>query len=108
MASSYSPQDALNLVQRFAHGVPIKGVEANLCDEINGIIWRYFPWGWSIASLTQTNLNQQTQAAGNPPTGGAQFTGNQQDYPITGAWFSFPINLIFAGVANNNFVSVVL
>src|SRR5947208_3705921 len=66
-------------------------------------IWRYYPWGWSIASLTQTNLVQATQGAGSPPTGGANFTGNQQDYTITGGWFTFPINLQFGGTTNNNF-----
>jgi len=78
-------------------------VQANLCDMINSMIWTYYPWGWSISSLTPTNLNQQTQGAGSPPTGGTNFTGNQQDYYITGAWFSFPINLQFGGVSNANF-----
>lgn len=103
MPSTYSPQDALNLVQQFAHGVPLTNVQANLCDMINSLIWTFYPWGWSIGNLTATNLNQQTQAAGSPPTGGALFTGNQQDYTLTGAWFTFPINLQFGGTTNNNF-----
>lgn len=103
MASSYSPQDAINLVGIYSHGAPLTVPAAAIVDQINSILWRYYPWGWSILSLTPTNLSQLTQGAGSPPTGGAQFTGNQQDYKITGAWFTFPINLQFGGTTNNNF-----
>jgi hypothetical protein len=103
MASTYAPQDAINLVNIFAHGAPLNTPSAALVDQVNSMIWRYYPWGWSIASLNQTNLTQLTQGAGSPPTGGTNFTGNQQDYIITGAWFNFPINLQFSGVTNNNF-----
>lgn len=103
MPSTYSPQDAINLVTQYAHGVPLAITAAALVDQINSIIWRYYPWGWSILSLNQTNLVQLTQAPGSPPTGGALFTGNQQDYTITGAWFNYPINLNFNNVTNNNF-----
>lgn len=103
MPSTYSPQDAVNLVTQYAHGAPLSVPAANIVDQINSIIWRYYPWGWSIASLNETNLVQLTQGPGSPPTGGSQFTGNLQDYTITGAWFNYPINLQFAGVTNNNF-----
>ncbi len=103
MPSTYCPQDAINLVQQYAHGAPLAVPAPVLVDQVNSMIWRYYPWGWSIASLTQTNLSQLTQGAGSPPTGGSQFTGNQQDYVITGAWFTFPINLQFGGTTNNNF-----
>ena len=101
--SSYTPNDAINLVQQYAHGAPLSIPVTKLVDQINSMIWRYYPWGWSIASLNQTNLVQLTQGAGSPPTGGAQFTGNRQDYVITGAWFNYPINLQFGGITNNNF-----
>lgn len=103
MPSTYAPQDAINLVTTYAHGAPLSIPAPNIVDMICSYMWRYYPWGWSIQSLTQTNLSQLTQGAGSPPTGGANFTGNQQDYTITGAWFLFPINLQFAGTANNNF-----
>lgn len=103
MASSYSPQDAINLVTTYAHGAPLSIPAANIVDMIASAMWRFYPWGWSIASLTQTNMVQLTQGIGSPPTGGALFTGNQQDYTITGAWFTYPINLQFGGLANNNF-----
>ena len=103
MPSTYSAQDALNLVTQYAHGAPLSVPAAAIVDMVASAIWRYYPWGWSIASLTQTNLVQATQGAGSPPTGGANFTGNQQDYTITGGWFTFPINLQFGGTTNNNF-----
>jgi|SRR5215472_868178 len=103
MPSTYSPQDAINLVTQYAHGAPLSIPSNVIVDQVNSIIWRYYPWGWSIASLNQTNLVQLTQGPGSPPTGGAQFTGNLQDYTITGAWFNYPINLQFANVTNNNF-----
>jgi len=102
-ASTYSPADAISLVTQYAHGAPLSIPAPNIVDQINSMMWRYYPWGWSIASLTQTNMTQLTQGAGSPPTGGANFTGNQQDYKITGAWFTFPINLQFGGITNNNF-----
>jgi len=103
MASSYTPTDAIQFAQNMVHGTPVENIMAAACDMANTFMWTFYPWGWTIGSLTATNLNQQTQGAGSPPTGGAQFTGNQQDYYLTGAWFSFPINLQFAGVSNNNF-----
>ena len=103
MPSSYSPQDAINLVTQFAHGSPLALSAPQIVDQINSVIWRYFPWGWSIKSLPATNVFQLTTGAGSPPTGGANFTGNQQDYTITGLWAVVPINLQFGGITNNNF-----
>ena len=93
MPSTYSPQDALNLVQQYGHGLPISAVQSNVCDIINSIIWCYYPWGWSIQSLTPTNLLANNSL----------LTLNTQDYPITGAWFTFPITLNAGGTVNNNY-----
>src|SRR6516225_2129635 len=103
MSSTYTPNDAINLVTQYAHGAPLAIPAPMVVDQVNSIIWRYYPWGWSIASLPATNVYQGLQGLGSPPTGGAQFTGNQQDYTITGAWFQFPINLLFNNTTNNNF-----
>lgn len=103
MPSSYSPNDAIAFAQNMIHGSPVTNVSAAACDMANTFMWTFYPWGWSIASLTPTSLNQQTQGSGSPPTGGAQFTGNQQDYYLTGAWFSYPISLLVGGTANNNY-----
>lgn len=50
---SYCPQDALNLVQQFAHGIPLKGlIGSYTCDMINSMMWTFYPWAWTIASFT--------------------------------------------------------
>jgi hypothetical protein len=100
---TYTPNDAITLVTQYAHGSPLSVPAPFIVDQINSLIWRYFPWGWSIASLNATNLTQLTVGPGSPPTGGANFTGNQQDYTITGCWFNFPINIAFSNITNNNF-----
>lgn len=61
MASTYSPQDAITLVQNFVHGVPVTAVQSNLCDMINSMIWIHYPWPWTIASLTPIPLVAGTQ-----------------------------------------------
>lgn len=103
MASTYTPNDAITFAQNMVHGTPVSNISAAACDMANSFMWTFYPWGWSIASITATSLNQQTQGAGSPPTGGALFTGNQQDYTITGAWISYPISLNVSGTANNNY-----
>jgi len=101
--STYAPQDAINLVTAFAHGAPLAIPTPVIVDQVNSFMWRYYPWGWSIRSLNQTNLVQLTTGPGTPPTGGSQFTGNQQDYTITGAWANYPISLLVGGTTNNNY-----
>jgi hypothetical protein len=103
MSSTYTPTNAISLVQQYAHGAPLTTPAPTIVDMVNSIMWRYYPWGWSIASLTETNLVQLTQGIGSAPTGGANFTGNQQDYYITGAWFTFPINLQVGGSTTNSY-----
>lgn len=61
MSSTYTPQRAINLVQRFVHGVPLADVQADICDEINSLIWTAYPWPWSIAALTPISLTDGTQ-----------------------------------------------
>lgn len=84
--STYTPTQAINLVQQFAHGLPITGVEANICDMINSMIWNHYPWSWTVQSLTATNL-----------------TNGVQDYTITGSWITIPITLTAGGTTGNNF-----
>ena len=50
--STYSPQDAINLVQQFIHGLPVSGVQAQVCDLINSMIWVFYPWEWTVSTLT--------------------------------------------------------
>lgn len=56
LTPSYTPQQAVNLVSQFVHGAPLAGVEANICDTINSWMWTYYPWSWTIASLTPISM----------------------------------------------------
>ena len=94
MPSTYAPQDAINLVSNYIHGVPTAAVQANACDVVNSLIWNFYPWGWAIQSLTATNLVQGVQTA--------TVFGTQQDYTITGCWLTVPINLQVGGVTSAN------
>src|SRR5579859_1452515 len=53
---TYTPQQPINLVTQFVHGVPLAGVESNVCDMINSMIWTYYPWSWTQANLTDITL----------------------------------------------------
>lgn len=61
MASTYAPADAVALCQSFIHGVPVTAVQANCCDMVNSLIWNYYPWGWSVASLTPITCSDGVQ-----------------------------------------------
>src|SRR5215469_18219678 len=67
MPFTYSPQDAVNLVQQFAHGIPVTSVQAQVCDILNSMIWVFYPWRWSLTSLTPitcvNNVQDYTPAA---------------------------------------------
>lgn len=66
--ATYTPNDAITLVQNFVHGIPLANVQSQVCDIINSLIWTFYPWGWSIATLTAINC-----------------VDGQQDYPLAGA-----------------------
>ena len=53
---TYTPAQAINLVTSFVHGVPLNDVQANVCDAVNSYIWTYYPWSWTITSLTPITL----------------------------------------------------
>lgn len=52
---TYTPQSAIKLVTQFVHGVPLGESEAIVCDTVHSWIWSYYPWSWTIASITPIN-----------------------------------------------------
>lgn len=62
--STYTPNDAISLVQNFVHGIPLTNVQAQVCDLINSMIWVFYPWEWSIAALTAITCTNGTQDYG--------------------------------------------
>lgn len=61
MAGTYTPQSAIDLIKNFVHGIPLDAIAPIVCDLSHNAIWTYFPWSWSIASLTPINLTQGVQ-----------------------------------------------
>src|SRR5215469_9988989 len=59
---AYTSRNALDLVTTFAHGIPLTDVMAGrICDIIHSQIWAFYPWDWSISSLTAINTVDGTQ-----------------------------------------------
>ena len=60
--STYTPQNAVDLVKDFAHGVAISDNSAAwMCDIIHSMMWTFYPWSWTISSLTPITLVDGTQ-----------------------------------------------
>ena len=64
MASTYTPQRAVEIVTKFVHGIPLDAVQSDVCDLINSLIWTAFYWRWSVKAITPFTL-----------------VDSQQDYP---------------------------
>lgn len=58
---AYTPNDAISLVGNLVHGVPVSAISAQACDIVNSMMWRFYPWGWTIKSFTPINLVDGTQ-----------------------------------------------
>ncbi len=53
--ASYTFQNAVDFVSKYAKGIPTSALDTTACDTVNSIIWRAWFWRWSIASLTSIN-----------------------------------------------------
>lgn len=82
--NTYTPQQAINLVQGLAHGIPLDSVKANICDIINSDIWRSYPWSWTVTTLTPMNL-----------------LNGVQDYVYTGAFITVPTSVSTTSPSTN-------
>lgn len=49
------------MVSGLVHDIPVASLAPQVCDQINSMIWTFYPWGWTIASLTAINLVDGTQ-----------------------------------------------
>src|SRR5271157_4110777 len=58
---TYTPNDAIALNSNLVHGIPVANIKAFACDMANSMMWTFFPWGWSIKSLTAINLADGVQ-----------------------------------------------
>src|SRR5271166_1982122 len=58
---TYTPNDAITMTQNMVHGIPVNNIKAYACDMANSMMWTFFPWGWSIKSLTPITLADGVQ-----------------------------------------------
>lgn len=61
MASTYTPQDAVDYLAKFVNGVPVTDIDSQVCDFVKRIIWLAYPWRFSLSELTAINLVDGTQ-----------------------------------------------
>lgn len=61
MAETYTPQLAVDYCSYYIHGIPVDGMKVIACDQVNSIIHCYYPWGWSVGSLTAINCTDGVQ-----------------------------------------------
>lgn len=63
MPSTYTAQNAVDLVRKFIKDVPLSGssVDILLCDSVNSLIHTAYPWRWTLANLTPIALVDETQ-----------------------------------------------
>ncbi len=55
MASTYTWADALNTVNPYIKSIPTTVGQAVVCDQLNSLIWKSYPWRWAQASLTSAS-----------------------------------------------------
>ena len=64
---TYTWTDVCNVATQLVHQIPVAPLQLYACDQVNGIIWKTFPWRWT--------LNQINAGAG------ILLVNGQQDYP---------------------------
>lgn len=61
MSNTYTPRQALDFAQKYLHGIPVDGVNAETADIVHSLIWRAYPWRWSLANFLDISLVDGTQ-----------------------------------------------
>src|SRR5881396_1578545 len=61
MPGTYLWSDIVTVVKPYVSGIPTSTMDATVCDSLNGQIWRYGLWRWSILPLTAISLTDGSQ-----------------------------------------------
>lgn len=61
MSSTYTARQALDFARQYLHGLPIDNVNAETADIVASLIWRAYPWRWTMADLSDITLVDGTQ-----------------------------------------------
>lgn len=69
MSSTYTWSDALNVVKPYIKSIPTSTIDSVVCDQVNALIWKSFPWRWAQFSFTSAS-------------GALALVNGQQDYGV--------------------------
>jgi len=61
MASTFSPQYALDYAKRYIKNMPIEQVGTQVLDDTNKMMWMQSPWRWTIGAFPNIPLADSTQ-----------------------------------------------
>lgn len=59
--AAYTWNDAITFLSNHVRGMPLTDIDEVSADLINSIMWRSFPWSWSLTALTAVALVDGTQ-----------------------------------------------
>lgn len=52
MPFTYTPQNVIDLVREFAHGIPVSAIDSQVVDIISSGIYMSRPWRWTIQQIS--------------------------------------------------------
>lgn len=55
MGNTYTWGNALSVVAPFVKSIPTSTLDVTVCDQLNSLIWRKYPWRWAQATLTSNS-----------------------------------------------------
>lgn len=64
---TYLWSDVCATAQNLVHSIPVAPLQLYACDQINSIIWKTFPWRWTLNALTPIPLVNLQQDYPNVP-----------------------------------------
>jgi len=53
---TYKWSDVCSTAQQLVHSIPVAPLQLYACDQVNAIIWKTFPWRWTLNSITPITL----------------------------------------------------
>lgn len=67
MPFNYTPANAVTVVREMTKNIPYTAIDSQTCDMINSIMWNFYPFSWTINSLTAVSVTDGNQDVGSAP-----------------------------------------
>lgn len=74
MAATLTPNAAFDNAKIFVRNMPLEDVRYRILDNANKMIWMAHPWRWTLGSVTNFNLADNTQDYTQAPPGDFLYT----------------------------------